>query len=111
MMRPILFPVCVNQRALSGPVVMSDARQLSVGTARNSMTEPVVVRRPIFPPSVNQRAPSGPVVMSVGLDDPVVGTGNSVIAFEAPAATAIPADSTNPCEGVGPARSRLHSSR
>ena len=57
----------VNQRAPSGPGVMSVRALLAVGRVNSVMT-PAVVIRPILSLvcSVNQRAPSGPVVIPAG---------------------------------------------
>jgi len=69
----------VNQRAPSGPAVMSDGKLSGVGMA-NSVMVPAVVIRPILlaPNSVNQRAPSGPAVMPTG-KLLAVGRANSVM--------------------------------
>src|SRR5438552_1738643 len=65
-MRPILLlDDSVNQRAPSGPVVMSSGTLTAVGMS-NSVKVPSEVIRPILLPWVNQRAPSGPVVMPSG---------------------------------------------
>ena len=65
--RPIWFlPFSVNQRAPSGPTVMSWGVELVVGGG-NSVTTPVGVMRPILPvSSVNQRFPSGPSATPCG---------------------------------------------
>src|SRR6266567_4298085 len=78
-MRPILSTLnSVNQRLPSGPTVMPSGRLLGVGM-RNSVTLPLVVRRPMMlGPAVNHRLPSGPAVMPKGSPLPV-GTLNSVI--------------------------------
>src|SRR5216684_2952003 len=77
---PLVFGMLttsVNQRALSGPVVML-VGWLPDGSG-NSLIVPVGVMRPILPlwSSVNQRLPSGPAVMPNKLLR--VGTGNSLI--------------------------------
>src|SRR5579863_2519135 len=77
--RPILFvDSSVNQRFLSGPVVMLVGSLSAVGTAYSEMP-PIGVTRPtaLAPPaSVNHRLPSGPAVMLPG--SPPDPTGNSL---------------------------------
>src|ERR1700726_3816302 len=67
-MRPILFALLsVNQRALSGPVLMYQVPLLAVGMLY-CLSVPVVVMRPIWFAfdSANQSLPSGPAVMPIG---------------------------------------------
>src|SRR5260370_29436774 len=61
--RPILLLRSVNQRALSGPVVMKAEVLSDVGSG-NSLIVPVGVMRPILPVSVNPEVRSGPAVMT-----------------------------------------------
>src|SRR5215469_17911612 len=70
----------MNQRAPSGPWVISENSSFLLLGRANSVIVPVGVIRPIFalPGSVNQRLRSGPVVMPEGRL-PGVGSGNSVM--------------------------------
>src|SRR5262252_1760571 len=75
------FPAgSMNQRAPSGPWVISENSSFLLLGRANSVIVPVGVIRPIFalPGSVNQRLRSGPVVMPEGRL-PGVGSGNSVM--------------------------------
>src|SRR5881394_166478 len=96
-MRPILLAlVSVNQRAPSGPVVMSWGRLGDVMMGKSVMT-PAVVMRPILSgarpidDSENQSAPSGPATIPQGA---VFGlTGNWL---NAPAVVSLPMDTKPP---------------
>lgn len=60
----LLPPDSVSQSLLSGPVVISQGKELGVGTV-NSVIDPAGVLRPILllKMSANQRFPSGPAVI------------------------------------------------
>src|SRR5438270_12167649 len=78
--RPMLLPICVNQRLPSGPAVISSGSPFRIG---NSVIFPAGVILPTFASlleeiSVNQRLPSGPAVILTG-KALGVGIGNWVI--------------------------------